>query len=708
MKKKQTILLAISSILALGTNLVACNSTASSSNSGGDIVQNDEEYVIKFNNNYDGTVVKVTVKAGGTVTLPAEPTRPGYTFVGWYMSYRADAKEEFDPSKPITSDFTVYAKWAVNASERIITFHYMDNVTKDVTVTVMDGDKLNKPADPTYPDGTKAFTGWYKDQALTEKYDFNSTVNSSFDLYAGWKVSKATITFDLNYTGCAEATAVVVDLDVAMAKPTDPTREHYAFLGWFDRSVGGNEFNFASPVTSDMTLYAHWEESEFLVTFDLNGATLTEKVETSVYGKKNESVKTFADGLESKMSYEGHDFKGWFLTKLDTDSDTDSTIGKTQADITNITSAMTVYAGWALSTYSVTFDLGYEGATGTPAAQSVKFGKTATEPTAPTREGYLFGGWYSDDKLSQQFTFDMLVKSDLVLKAKWIENAVEQEDVKVTYYIGTEKYDEKNVKFNESASTNAPADPTKNDCIFAGWYADAELTTKFNMSANLTENTSVYAKFLKKNVIEAESADFTDKTGQGTSTNSFEEQMIMDYTFVEGGATNVSNGYFVRELYYNGAFLDFEIYSSAEVFDAQLYLRVSSESYEFFTTKTKDGVKYNYLSEDEFKIVVNSDWDGDEPLDWLKYGGLYMPMANLLDKEDLAQHKTPFQDQLITTTLHLQEGRNVITLLVANNNNHGGTFHAEAPILDNLQIYTTSTITFTDYEFYTRENVNRG
>lgn len=706
MKKKVSLLLAAASVLALGGNLVACGGTVDPSNSSQNIIQTDDEYVIKFNNNFDGTVIKVTVRAGETVTLPEEPTRPGYKFVGWYLSYKADAKEAFDPTAPIYADITVYAKWEENISERIVVFHFMDNVTADKTITVQNGATLEKPADPVYPDGTKVFTGWYLDQQCTKAYDFTQNVTSSFDLYAGWKVSKATITFDLNYTGAAEASKVVVDIDAAMTKPADPTREHFVFLGWFDRSVGGTLFDFTKPIEGDATLYAHWEESEFLVSFDLNGATTTS--ETSVYGQKNGSVEAFASTLAESMSYPGHDFKGWYLTKLDANSDEDATAGKTPADLSSITSAMTVYAGWALSTYTVSFDLGYEGAPAAPASQSVKFGKTATAPEAPVREGYLFAGWFSDAGLTSQFTFDMPVNGNLLLTAKWIEDAGSHKDVTVTYHIGSTVYSTNNVKFNEAASTNAPSDPTKANALFVGWFVDEAFTTRFNMSANLTENVDVYAKFLDKNTIEAESADFTDKEGQGTSTNSFEEQMIMNYDFVTDGKNNVSNGYFVRELYYPGAFIDFTIVSSKAVTDAVLYLRVSSESYVFFTTKQYNGKEYNYLSEDEFKICVNTEWNGDEPVDWLKYGGLYMPMPNLIDREDLSKGKTPFEDMLITTNLNLREGENYITLLVTNNNNHGGTFHAEAPIIDAMHIYTDATLTWTDYEFYTRPNVNRG
>ena len=707
MKKKMPLLLTLITLMSLTGGLASCqNNPVNSSNPSG-IVSDDEEFVVKFNNNYDGTVIKVVVQAGGLVTLPPDPVRPGYTFSGWYLSYRDDATEAFDASAPITRDLTVYAKWVQDISIHIVTLHYQDRVTPDKTMTVDHGQPIPSLETPTYPDGTMAFTGWYSDSQCTQAFDPATPVTSDLDLYAGWRIAKATVTFNLNYTGAAEPTRVVVDIDQPMSAPVDPAREHFAFLGWYDRAVGGNKFDFSSNVVSDMTLYAHWEENEFLVSFDPNGGTFGEGAQTSLYIAKGTSAVSAAEALEANLAYVGHDFKGWYLEKLDANTDEDATSGKEKADLTAITEATTVYAGWALHEYTVSFSLAYDGAPAGPVSQKVKYGKTATSPADPGRDGFLFGGWFLDAGYQEQFTFDMPVSSDLTLYAKWIEQGISHDPVTVSYYIGSELYAEKSVEFNASASTNAPKDPTKANAIFGGWYRDAAFTTKFNMNANLDANVTVYGKFLNRHTFEAEAVDFTGKVGFGTSTNSNEEQMIYDGAYIRGGRSTVSNGFFVRELYYNGATLDFEIESTKAVSDAVLYLRVSSESYRFMTTKMKGEVEYNYLSAEEFKICVNAEFDDNYvPSSWLNYPGLYMPMANLEEKEDLSPDKTPFEDCLISTTVSLDKGANIITLLVDNFNDHGGTFHAEAPIIDCMYIYSDAELSMQDYEFYKKPGVN--
>ena len=707
MQKKTTLLLTLLVTSAMASPLTSCGNRGDSSGSGGTVssVDLEEEYVVKFNNNFDGTVIKVTVQGGKTVALPEDPTRPGYIFGGWYMDYRDNTTDKFDPNTPITADITVYAKWVQNISEHVVVFHFQDRVTSDSTVLVDDGDLLELPADPEYPDGTMAFTGWYTDVNCTVPYNKDAPVKGDLDLYAGWRVSKATVTFNYNYTGAPDSTSVVVDLDAPMDEPTEPTRAHYAFIGWFDRALGGTKFDFSKPVTSDMTLYAQWEENEFLVTFEANGGTLAQGAANSGYVVKGTSAETLAATVANDLVFAGHDFVGWYDEALDTDVES---ISATSADLSDIQGRRTVYAGWVLATYTVTFDLNYVGATGTPAAQKVKYGKTAAQPTDPVRDGFIFNGWYLDAAGTTAFTFDMTITADTTLYALWIDENAPHDPVTVTYYVDGSVYDTKTVEFNKAASTNMPTDPTKDLAIFGGWYSDPSFTTKFNANAKLIKNAVAYGKFLVRQTFEAEATNLEGKIGMGTSTNSFEESMLFDYGWVRDGTPEtVSNGWFIRELYYNGATLDFEIESDKDVDDAVMYLRVSSEHDRFVSHPVVNNVEYNYLSKDEFKIVVNGEYDNDgRPVTWLDYPGLYMPMANLVAVEDLSDDKTPFEDCFISSQISLSKGTNFITLMVDNYNSHGGTFQAEAPMVDCMYLYSDATLSMFDWEYYTRPNVN--
>ena len=66
------------------------------------------------------------------------------------------------------------------------------------------------------------------------------------------------------------------------------------------------------------------------------------------------------------------------------------------------------------------------------AAQTVTDGETAAKPADPTKEGYTFAGWYSDEALSTAYDFTKPVTADLTLYAKWTENPA---PVEITYTV---------------------------------------------------------------------------------------------------------------------------------------------------------------------------------------------------------------------------------------------------------------------------------
>ncbi|MFA6791905.1 MAG: InlB B-repeat-containing protein [Candidatus Izemoplasmatales bacterium] len=706
MKKKLYFFIPLLSLLLFCIGVLGgCDGTT-------EIVRN-KFYTVFFHDNYQGNYAKIIVEAGDTITLPADPSRTGYDFVGWMLGEEEDTTLAYDHLLPVNNNITVYAKWQKDAAVSLVTLKYLNYRTMDSVFAVEKDSVFTAPEDPVYDENeTYAFVNWYTDKECTQVFDFDSVIASDITLYAGWAQQKAYLTINYNYIASPAPVTSVVRLGEPVDEIASPTRAQYEFVGWYTAPDGGELFDFEVPLESGITLYAHWSRNAFNVSFDLNGGVLGNQISLNYQAAKNSSIETEADAIENALTYVGHDFAGWYT--IDTNPDSEDALPQDEiADLSSISEDMTVYAGWTLSEYEVNFDYNYTGAPSQPQSQTVKYRKYAQNPTVLEREGFLFGGWFTEPACVNQFTLaDTRVTGDLTLYAKWIEETIQHDDVKVNYYYdlgaGDVLHSFVEVEYNGSVGNNSPQDPDIDDYIFVGWYRDKAFTTLFSTSMNLLEDVSVYGKMLKKYTFEAEAVDLTDKLGQGTSTNSFEEQLIMDHTFVAGG--DVSNGYFVRELYYYGAIIDFIIEAEEEETDAVLYIRASSESYQFFGAKPKEegGALYNYLSDTQLKIVVNGQWDGNEPLTWLNYGGMYLPMANLVENGDFSSEKTPFEDILIIEGLTLKQGTNIISIVVSNNNNHGGTFHAEAPTLDCIYIYSSSQLSMFDYEFYLRDGVTRG
>ena len=84
-------------------------------------------------------------------------------------------------------------------------------------------------------------------------------------------------------------------------------------------------------------------------------------------------------------------FDGWYTNQLFEK--------KVDINATMPANNIMLYAHWIPKEYTVSFDLGYEGAMDTPATQYVQAKGQATQPDDPVREGFKFLGWYDGDYL---------------------------------------------------------------------------------------------------------------------------------------------------------------------------------------------------------------------------------------------------------------------------------------------------------------------
>ena len=134
-------------------------------------VQNETDvlYVANGGKFADGQEVQQGLTdSDGMMRQPAEPTREGYTFDGWY--WHADysgytdeqkAADKVDFSQPVQSDVNIYAQWTKNADVQAeqVTVKFVDNFNETESSTeVKKGEAVAKPADPSYDGWT--FEGW--------------------------------------------------------------------------------------------------------------------------------------------------------------------------------------------------------------------------------------------------------------------------------------------------------------------------------------------------------------------------------------------------------------------------------------------------------------------------------------------------------------------------------------------------------------------
>ena len=114
--------------------------------------------------------------------------------------------------------------------------------------------------------------------------------------------SAPVVEFETN--GGSPVSSKVVDYGYTLAKPTDPEKTGYDFGGWYTDESFTNPFDFSTPITEDITLYAKWIPKEFTVTWVIDGK---EEKETCQYGTTPSHVDPTKEG-DAKYSYI---FKEW-------------------------------------------------------------------------------------------------------------------------------------------------------------------------------------------------------------------------------------------------------------------------------------------------------------------------------------------------------------------------------------------------------------
>jgi uncharacterized repeat protein (TIGR02543 family) len=413
---------------------------------------------VTYNSNGGSSVSGSTTTTDTTVSAaPTPPTRTGYSFAGWFAASNLSGTAiTFPYTHGQTANFTLYAKWTAN--DLVATFDSNSGslVTAGATTTAT---TLSAPTAPTR--AGYRFDGWFaasnlSGTAITFPYTHGRTAD--FTLYAKWTANTLAITYNAHGGTTVSNGSTTTDTTVSAA-PTPPTRAGYRFDGWFAASdLSGTviTFPYTHGQTANFTLYAKWTANDLVATFDSNSGSLVTAGATT-------TATTLA--APTAPTRAGYRFDGWFAAS--NLSGTAITFPYTHAR----TADFTLYAKWTANDLVVTFD---SNSGSLVTAGATKTAATVAAPTAPTRAGYRFDGWFAASNLSGtaiEFPYTHARTADFTLYAKWTANTLA-----ITYNAngGT-------TVLNGSTTTDttvsaAPTAPTKPGYTFVGWFAASDLS----------------------------------------------------------------------------------------------------------------------------------------------------------------------------------------------------------------------------------------
>ncbi|HAO6527064.1 TPA: InlB B-repeat-containing protein [Listeria monocytogenes] len=420
-------------------------------------------YIATFNN--DGTTTTQTVDYQEALTEPTEPTKDGYTFEGWYDAETGGTKWNFATNKMPANNITLYARYSVKS--------YTATFDKEGTTTTQTANYdslLTEPAAPTKDGYT--FDGWYDAETGGTKWNFatNKMPAKNVTLYARFTVKSYTATFDKDGT----TTTQTVNYDSLIQEPTAPTKDGYTFTGWYDAETGGTKWDFAANKmpAKNVTLYARFSTNAYTATFDIEGTTTTQAVDY-------DSLLT----EPTAPTKDGYTFDGWY----------DAEAGGTKWNFaTNKMPAknMTLYARFSLKAYTATFNV-----EDTTTTQAVDYEALIVEPTAPTKEGHTFDGWYDAETGGSKWDFaaNKMPAKDVTLYARFTVKSY-------TVTLNGEAVTTQTVDY--LGLLQEPTAPIKAGYTFDGWY-DAETGgNKWDFATNKmpANDLALYARFTKNPV----------------------------------------------------------------------------------------------------------------------------------------------------------------------------------------------------------------
>lgn len=359
-----------------------------------------------------------------TDAVISDPTKAGYTFLGWLVNGESTARKDLTLRKEAYLDnITLTATWKQNPYTVTWNVNEGDELTgKGYTVEAFYGNLITAPSDPARRGYT--FGGWYTDgSTFAEDTKFNNgdkMPEGDVTYYAKWTLIQYSITYNLNDgTNHAENPA---EYNVSSVKITllEPSKTGYRFDGWYtDDTYSTKVTEIAEGSTGNVTLYAKWTINQYTITWETNGGTLGggNASVSAEYGSPVSAVKPANVPTKAATVEKEYTFAGWYTDVACTHPlDENTTVPE---------GGMTLYAKWSETARKYTITWVSEGADNK--TTELVYGawldmNTPSDIQRDAEEGYTWEieGWYTQpDGAGQKIDGSTTVTGDATYYAKW-------------------------------------------------------------------------------------------------------------------------------------------------------------------------------------------------------------------------------------------------------------------------------------------------
>lgn len=306
-------------------------------------------------NTTDKDIVEVSVK--GWEYTGVDLSTPGEYTIKATIEWRL--KDEKLDVKVIVKD--------KGEEKQIYTVNFDTNGGNHISsIEVEEGEKLTKPTEPIR--NRYGFAGWYKNEGLTQEFDFDTLITENLTLYAKWEEEPVSKTLEI--------TSVELIKDGKEISKTEKK---------------GNTFTLTLPKGYDEKIDDRWH---YLIIEGTEGSNLAQD------RGADEPIENWAAGNISN-NIEVGEIKKFTISKD----------GESRIYYIEIKSFEE-----EIQRYTVNFN---SNGGNSISPQEVEEGGKAVKPSNPTINGYSFIGWYKNSNLTQAFDFNTPIDGNITLYAKW-------------------------------------------------------------------------------------------------------------------------------------------------------------------------------------------------------------------------------------------------------------------------------------------------
>lgn len=439
-------------------------------------------YLDKDNNEIESATLYVSELEPGACVLPTGE-KTGYDFDGWYeakkdigtASHKLNAlsiakKWELYGRYTAKTDVSYTVKYLregdnkVLAPEKVVTDQTFDTevteqaadvvgYTPDAPSKTMILDEYNKVLTFSYsantydytvrhikqlPDGSydeanaevETLSGKFEALAAVTAKDYGShyptndadtkqniKIEKGLTIDVKYDLDEHTLTFETN--GGSAINPVTVRHGNAVARPADPTKDKYTFIGWYADPEFTEEYDFATVLEADKTIYAKFELTstpigDIYVRYDV---LHIKQLPDGTYDLANAEVEHLSAKKDTTVTAVIKDYRATHHVNVN------RTLSKLTG--TAIQPYMGVDGKPVYTILSVYYDLDFHTLTfdtmggSKIAPETVRHGLTVAKPKDPVNGGYWFDGWYTDKTYRTPYNFATPLTQDTTIYAKW-------------------------------------------------------------------------------------------------------------------------------------------------------------------------------------------------------------------------------------------------------------------------------------------------